>query len=586
MYEWLSDALHHPSTVITANLRLARVLREEFAEQRLRAGALAWRSPEIYSWQHWLESIIATVTKQENLPTRINAQQSQLLWERCFAKDLPPPAAGLSGLARLSRDTWQRLADWQVPIGEVARSADNPDQQLFAKVAGRYLGILEREHWVDDAGLAALVADLIATGQAPVEGRVTFAGFERERPVVTSIKKALADAGCDVEFAPAREPAAAIQLHCFDDKDAEMRAAGAWARAQFENAPEARVTIVAGKLEQEATRITHLVREGTVPGWQYGPPQLRHFVNVSYGRKLADFPAIAIALLWLRWLVQDLPAGEIGQLLRTPLLGPGIQGARSRLELRLRQLPDRPWSPAMLSAALGGGDEGEAATWQALLAGLTKRRRDLQRNASPATWAAYIDEALQTCQWPGPDTASSAEFQLLNRWRDLLNDLARLALVSPVMSLATAIGRLELMAAEAVFQPESETRALQLVGPLEAAGAEYDAIWISGLTAANWPPPGNPSPLVSRRLQRHFAMPDAEPADTVNYARQLLQRLAGAARTVVCSYAATEDDTPQTPSELLAPLGVIEQSPQPDPGWHASRLAESANVGCRKRLRA
>ncbi|NNF41425.1 MAG: hypothetical protein HKN64_08590, partial [Woeseiaceae bacterium] len=532
------------------------------------------RSPEIYSWQHWLENTVAKVPKQEVLPTRINAQQSQLLWERCLAKDLPPSGTGFSGLARLSRDTWLRLADWQVPIGEVAGAADNPDQQLFAKVAGRYLGILQREHWVDDAGLAALLADLIATREAPVAGRITFAGFERERPVVTSIKEALSAAGCNVAFSPAGAPATAIKLQCFDDTDAEMRAAGAWARTQFEKAPEARITIVAGKLEQEATRITNLVREGSVPGWQYGPPPLRHFVNVSYGRKLSDFPAIAIALLLLRWLVKDLSAGEVGQLLRTPLLGPPIPGARSRLELRLRQLPDRPWSPAMLSAALGGGDEGEAAAWQALLARLTQRRRDLQRSASPATWAAYIDEALQESRWPGSDTAASAEFQLLNRWRDLLNDLARLALVSPAMSLATAIRRLELMAADAVFQPESETRALQLVGPLEAAGAEYDAIWISGLTAANWPPPGNPSPLVSRRLQRRYAMPDAEPTDTVNYARQLLQRLAGAAQTVVCSFAATEDDTPQTPSALLAPLGAIEQSPQSDPGWHASSLSQ------------
>jgi probable DNA repair protein len=573
MYAWLTDALQGPSTVITANRRLARVLQEEFAQQQLRAGNAAWRSPSIHSWQNWLETMLLAATDQISLPTRINQHQSQLLWERCLNKEIDESLPGLAGLVRLSRDTWQRLADWHVTIREVARSAQNSDQRLFAAAAGRYLGILERENWVDDAGLGSLVDELIRSGRTATDGRVTFVDFDRERPVLTSIIAALTDSGCDVRKAPELDYAGPVALQCFETADTELRAAGAWAREQLQKNPGHTIAIIAGNLDQDAERKTRLVREGLVPGWQYAPPSVRYAVNVSYGRKLVDFPAVSIALLLLRWLVRDLSAGEIGHLLRTPLLGPNVMGGRSRMELRLRQLPDRRWSPAMLSAELRGREESsDGSEWLRFVASITKLRRELQKNASPAEWAVYIDATLKSCQWPGEDTLSSFDFQLVNRWRDLLNDLARLDLVSPAMTLQTAIRRLELMAAETVFQAESEGRAVHLLGPLEASGAQFDAIWISGLTAASWPPAGNPSSLISRRLQRQAGMPDAEPSDTVAYAQSLLTHLCNAATEVVCSYPLTEDDAEQAPSDLLKPLGAQAQAAQADPGWHAAAL--------------
>ncbi|MBU2677419.1 MAG: PD-(D/E)XK nuclease family protein [Gammaproteobacteria bacterium] len=579
MYYWLSDALQGPSTVITANRRLARVLREEYAQQQLRAGKSAWQSPAIHAWQDWLDTQLLGAADQASLPTRINAHQSQLLWERCLRKEVGDSATGLTGLVRLARDAWQRLADWQITIREVARSAESHDQRLFAAAAGRYLGVLKREHWVDDAGLAALIDELIQAGRVASRSRITLVGFDRERPVVTSILAVLADNGCDVSTAPASDTAADIVLQCFDHPDGEMRAAGAWAREQLEEAPDRTIAIISGNLDQQAERKTRLVREGLVPGWQYAPASVAQSVNVSYGRKLVDYPAVAIALLLLRWHVRDLTASDVGQLLRSSLLSSSSTGGRSRLELRLRKLPDRNWSPAMLSAALQGREQDtDAAEWLGLVASITKRRRDLKRSASPAAWAVIIDDILKSSRWPGTEPLSSHDFQLLNRWRELLNDLARLDLVSPSMNLETAIRQLQLMASDTVFQPESEGKALQLIGPLEASGAQFDAIWISGLTAANWPPPGNPSPLLSRRLQRQAGMPDAEPSDTLAYAEGLLMRLGGAASQVVCSYALTEDDAEQTPTDLLQPFGVLAQTPGPDPGWHAAALSNVINT--------
>ena len=579
MYDWLPAALDGTSTVITANRRLARILKQEFASRQVEAGVLAWPSPRIFAWPDWLDAQLRDARRQEDLPTRINASHSTLLWDRCLRRELGEDAVGVGNLVRLARDAWQRLSDWNVSIRDVARTALSSDHKAFAAAAGRYAGLLERESWIDDAGLAALVAKLIADGEIAIAGRYTFAGFDREKPSAARIRMQLAEAGCRVDDVPVPARPGSPELAPFATADAELRAAGAWARARLQENPEQRIAIVANGLERDAAGMAGLVREGFMPGYRLSPTPLADALNVSYGRKLSSYPLVSIGLLWLRWLVRDLRAKEISQLLRSPLIVAGPGSGRARLELRLRRLPDRNWSPSMITSALQGKDESpDASEWLQRVAAITKNRRDLSGTASPAHWAVTMDEVLKAAGWPGKQRLRSAEFQAVNRWRDLLNDLARMDLVSPRMSLETALNQLESMAAEAVFQPESEHARVHLMGPLEASGLEFDALWLTGVTAAQWPPAGNPSALVSRRLQEQHGMPDATPDDTVAYARRLLGHLCAAAPVMVCSYPLIEDDAEQTPSDLLPASILAAADALPDPGLYAAQLAGTTDL--------
>ncbi len=578
MYDWLRDALDDDSCLVTANRRLARELQAAFSESQLESGASAWRTPDILSWQRWISSIVEETDSQADLPTRINAQQSQVLWERCLRKELGDSAVGLPALVRLARDSWQRLADARVSIREVARTAQTEDQRMFAAAAGRYQSVLEHRNWVDDAGLAELALSLLEAGRSvPRARRYVFVGFDRVRPAAAAFHDALRAAGADCQIQEPANRGAVPQVFEFENRDAELRAAGAWSREFLGDNPKARIAIVSQGLEQTAMRDARLVREGFVPGWQYGSGALRDAVNVSYGQRLNAYPAVAIALLALRWLVRDLRSTEVARLLQTPMLGSGELGGRSRLELRLRALPDRAWSPSMLASALRGKSvEGDAEDWLGRMAALVKRRRELPRSAAPAEWVILFDQALNALGWPGPGSRDSDSFQLINRWRELLNDFARLDLVSTSLNAASAVTQLEIMAGEIVFQPESRYAALQLVGPLEATGAEFDAVWIAGMTATDWPPAGHPSALISRRLQVEHDMPDATPENTREWATLAFQRISGGASTVVCSYPILVDDVEQAPSDLLDEL-VVSDAPA-DPGWHALELAGIAST--------
>ena len=64
---------------------------------------------------------------------------------------------------------------------------------------------------------------------------------------------------------------------------------------------------------------------------------------------------------------------------------------------------------------------------------------DAENRRSLSTWAPAIERLLTTIGWPGAQVPTSQEFQLLNRWRELLNQLTSLDVVSRPVSLKTAV---------------------------------------------------------------------------------------------------------------------------------------------------
>lgn len=574
MYGWLEQALtDDAATVITANRRLARELKAVYAERRLQAGARAWRQPAIYSWHEWLAVLVDAGRPDASIPVRINAQQSRVVWEHCLRADIDDPLINIGSLARLCRDTWNQLHEWRVPLAECQGRASGQDQRIFARAAGRYGTQLQSRGWIDDARLPDELAQQLRQGRIPVRGTLTLAGFDRLTPQATMLIESAVEAGAERQFIPARERSASRLVGC-ESPDSELRAAGQWARAALADTPSVRLAIVVNDLEQDAVRSARLLREGFLPAWQYAQPHYGHALNVSFGRRLSDYPAIHDALLMLRFLTADLRAADISLLLRSPFFGQDVNFGRSRLELLMRDVPDRRWSKAALLPFLrrkaDTDKQGDGADWLERIATAAERLQQAATRQTAARWAEIIDELLQDLHWPGAGVLDSEDFQLINRWRDLLNEFARLDLVVASVSYEEALARLGSLAGETIFQAETAAPVVSVLGTLEAAGMEFDKLWVTGLTAMSWPSPGKPLVLVSRDLQQQYAMPDATPADTAAFAERVLNRLASSADDVVFSFPRLIGDAEQMPSAMLA--GSAVQTSPTDCGWHAATL--------------
>lgn len=572
MYDWLHAEGDDDAEIVTATNRLARELRTEYDRNQVAQGHLAWRTPRILAWSSWLRVLLERSSQPALLPLRLEPSASALLWEQILRDEAGERLLNSAGLVRQMQHTWQRLQDWCVPTSDLLPSAESEDQRLFALVATAYESEMMQQGWIDNAQLPACVTRLVTSRYIPLTRRVLHAGFDRLPPAGQQLFAAMHDAGCHVQAAPLADHCRQLELVAASDRDAELRAAGAWARARLETNGSARIALVYPSLERDALRTSRLVREGFAPGWQFDQA-LQNSVNVSYGRRLSEYPSIAVALLWLRWVHRDLDSREVSILLRSPFTPSPGNDAHYRFETRLRRLPARFWSASDLAAALAGGDDDtDGSEWFRCLRQVVEVQSSSTGRSSPAAWADQVDAFLQRLGWPGGKAPDSAEFQLQNRWRELLNELSRLEAVRPLLSFAEALTRLSILASESIYQPESAHGVLQLLGPLEGAGLEFDHVWVANLESMQWPPAASPLPLVSRRLQRRTGMPDALPVDTLDYARRILERLAGSAESVVLSWPSTDGDADLQPSPLLdryreqAPASIV------DPGWFAAQL--------------
>ena len=514
-----------------------------------------------------------------DLPRPINSNASSILWERSIRRHLESPSGSPRHLVRQARQASQRMFEWNVPHAELARQARSSDERAFSQAAHEYRNALAKGKWADAEQLAERAIDLVQSGTVNVVRRITHVGFDRVSPFIEKMFSALTGAGCEIDAAPRRAPAETLTKSSYVNSAAEMRAAGAWARRCLLDNPNARVAIVASDLETNSTEIASLIREGLAPGWQVGSALYKQSVNVSFGRRLSEYPSIQVALLCLHWIHSGLTSRDVSVLLRSPFLGSGGLSARSKLELRLRHLPDRKWTAAAVSEALANDkNSAEVQDWLELVRKIAAMQVLAGEKNEPVAWVERIDTLLVDIGWPGDGSLGSTEFQLVNRWRNLLNELAALNVVFPEMTFSDSIRHLENLARETVYQPETASGLVSLMGGLEAAGMEFDRLWISGVDAGRWPLFGQPMSLVSRELQRNYAMPDATPNDSLEYSRRVLTRLIASAGAVHLSWARTEQDSAQLPSPLLDELPVQAERDHDDPYWFAGSLLDTAGV--------
>ncbi len=94
------------------------------------------------------------------------------------------------------------------------------------------------------------------------------------------------------------------------------------------------------------------------------------------------------------------------------------------------------------------------------------------------------------------------------------------------LEFAEAADGLERIARQTTFAPESHDAPVQVMGPLEAAGGAFDAVWFLRGGDLSWPMETASSALLPWALQRDLGMPGADVARDAEYARRITERIA------------------------------------------------------------
>jgi ATP-dependent helicase/nuclease subunit B len=580
----VAEALARGATVVTANQRAAHTLRVGFERESRAKGLVSWQPASVMAWDVWTAGLWARMLREGKADKLLLSGVQELqVWRAVIEEDAGEHGSleSVDALAEMAADAWGLLCGFRCR-DRVRDAGASEDMRAFRRWEARFRRRCGVEGYLTAAELEEVLIEAAADGALQVRGEILLVGFDKMTPAQEGLAEALGEMGVEVGTYEAAVTAE-LCLHAAEDKTAELRAAAGWLRRWIQDHPEvehgARVAVIVPSVDSERSAIDRVFREVLAPelmpitaGMAGGPYEF------SLGQPLDTLPMVVAAMDLLRWASGPkgtLPVETVSRLLRSPYFGGRAEvGARAEFDaFRLRRM--KVLRPEISIGGLIGLVEGPAGSgasrWAGRLGGLLGQLRGLRRAAERvvegetdggpqrayADWSEAIRELLHAAGWTD-GLGDSYSYQMRQRWEGALDQLATLDFAGGRRSFGEALEALETVLQGTVFAPESRDAAIQVMGPLEAAGQEFDVVWFLRAGDMSWPVRSVVNPLLGWPLQREMGMPGANLDEDRRHALRVTRRIAASAGTVVFSYAERDAAMPEAVQRASSMLEGLE----------------------------
>ncbi|MFW5874844.1 MAG: hypothetical protein ACOCUC_01275, partial [bacterium] len=513
------ERLARGAVLATATRRLSRSMAVQYADHRISGGDEAWRTPDILPFGAWLSRFFrdylwfsrTAEISGEDLLHLLDDFRETLVWERIITEsDAGGELLGVSETARTVREAWGLCREWKVEAGRGIEWTA-PDPSAFAQWAACFEKHCRDNGYIDAACLPAFLAGKVSRGLVRPPQELILAGFDEYSPAARELISAIRDSGASVFAAGRPKKKASACRVCLEDDSSEIRAAALWARQRIEENPRARIGVVSPRLAEDRETVRRVFTEVFYPSHVFsGSDPEKSMFQISAAPTLLQYPVITAAKVLLELAGrQGAEVLEWSRILRLPFIG-GAESeyaARAALDVKVRKRGELYFSVSGMAAkavrmngpAQGGFDLGILA---GILEKLRARAGSIPQEQEPDNWMEEFSKILEDAGWPGERSLSSAEYQVISAWQNLLESFSDLGSFTGRVSFADALGLLCRRLSDTPFQPEQPDAGVRISGVLECAGEQFDALWIMGLHHEQWPPQARSNPFIPVQIQR------------------------------------------------------------------------------------
>lgn len=556
----LAPALSRGAIVLTPNRRLASRIRLALAARH----AVAPAAP-VYAIADWIDQLWQQMIARADALAAgllvLSPAQELALWERAVrADDTPLLRPGQA--AAQAQSVYRTLALWQqLPLTKALRDecAAQPDTALFIEWADRFAGDCERRRVIAAAERDRRVIDAALQQRVQLPARIVAVGFDDMPPLYRTLLRSVADCS-ELELPSRLQRAACIG---FESREKQLQAAALWAQRELQKNPAGPFAIVVPDLNQQRALVERVLLDVLTPDHAL-PQQPRKLppLNISSGEALAQTPLIRSALQLLELAAPDIERDTLLQLLPSPFhTCADDESALVALIEKICALRTTPVRAAQLRVCADTVEKNHPQ-WkfaQSLqrLAERARRERWQSTQHSAQQWAQLFCDTLTLLGWPGARTLDSVEYQQHAHWQQMLIEFARYDQVGGPLDFSGALALLRQLAQAQIFQAQTLDTPLQVLGVLEAAGLQFQGLWLCDMGDDRWPQTAAPHALLPRDLQRRLRMPRCDAEREFAIAQRLTQSLLASAPNIVVSYQNESDEAVRRISPLFAALPEI-----------------------------
>jgi probable DNA repair protein len=194
---------------------------------------------------------------------------------------------------------------------------------------------------------------------------------------------------------------------------------------------------------------------------------------------------------------------------------------------------------------------------------------------SLSEWSDVLRERLNIWQWPARASLDSIEYQQLDRLDSSLDALADLAVVLPHQTFDSALTLWRAVLNDAMFQPKTPYDSVQVMGPLEALGGQYTAMWICGAQQSTFPAKRRIEPFLPLPLQKALGLPEMDEQAWHDAATQMLGIWRAESATLMMTYHESDEGLPTKPSCLITERAACGSTGSLWGRWHAIQAVEA-----------
>ncbi|MFT5112242.1 MAG: ATP-dependent helicase/nuclease subunit B [Parasphingorhabdus sp.] len=527
-------------------------IQQDYNRNQLDSGNRTWPSLKSCSWANWatdcLESAVENSTTVE--PTRLNAQQEVIVWERVIRNDVFRHAASaalidISNLAQLAMRSATLHEDWQLEEYG-SNDALNQDQRAFKRWHRQFKHHCLTRNLLPFSQQNSHLLSILDRFSLPDE-HLCFYGFVAPSPIQWKIISALSKH-------------TTVQCYCRIDKtqrisatqyasgDQELGSVLHTACDVANKNPQKQYAIVVDSQRQTVAAIQSLLRDRSRTN---SPTRVR--IHNSWA--LSDYPLVDDALVLLEAAInQQLSCSRFLQLLNSRFINLGLSEKQRLLIERVSR-------------------QSGKMTINGRCAYLFKRQPELvdqisrENNFLHAIFTSdfiiekqsYIETAesfaahLRKLGWPGHNH-SSRNIRLSEQLSECLSNLGDLNLIQTEVSPRESLSRLVAFV-NRPYRPGMASENVQVISPQQLNGCHFDTLWVVKLHNANWPRAENPDAFLALQIQRKAGIPSSNSELCADQANDFYLQLSHSAKQLHLSYSTIDDNDECSPASIARSLG-------------------------------
>ena len=563
--EELIEKLKAGAHVVTSKSRLARHISHAYDSSMLSQGLKAWETPRVTDFDLWLVSLLTGRASLCAGSTLLSKGRALALWEEAVSSERGREPSGTdplklpyrNSLLRDSYEAYRLLKEYRTKL-----SANNiyltEEARALKRWSAVYERLLEEKGFICPSAFCSLVAELIEKREIAIEGELIFAGFEVVSPAMQYLVKAIEANGVNLTFWPGPHPQTVqgdsgaleglidtrgVRLLAFPDKRGEVAQAARWAREMASEGKKAGLIVTDPTGYRELIEREFRAELEPASLLLENAGSISDTFNISFAAPLSESPLVACALDLLSITEPGAPieTERLFTLFSSPYLNTSTKGyiALAALDKRLRSDNRSDLTLNAFSKALLREGEGPLTAFKERIDKFIKCLKDKRSGFRdmPSIWAGRLFTNLRDLGWPGDmEGLTSREFQAFEAFSALLADFAGLDDIAGPITRRVAAERLRRMAEARAHQPKNPETLVEVIAIGEAAGFEFDSIWIVGASDETLPPGIDPNPFIPIRLQKELGFRRASIEMEAQLSIERLVRFIKDARVVVVSY--------------------------------------------------